>query len=289
MKKNSSDNLPAFQFYPNDWLGDMNLRMCSVGTRGVWIDLLCLMHKSKKYGFLVHKVDGKWANMSPKTIQKLTGMTTKRIIIGIQELSKNDVIKHDAHGLIYSKRMVKDHALRVIRKEVGKLGGNPALVNQSPNQTGNQKTPPSSSSSSSLSSSTSKEPKPPIVPQGGNGMVRERFDKFINLYPNAVAKDKAWVAWQQLFVKGFAGRRCTTKFLSTLTDKLFNEIIEGVEAQTKERKWKKEAKVWMAPWTHPATWLRAKRWEDRVEEKPEETVRKFEFLEGGNENKQDRY
>ena len=123
-----------------------------------------------------------------------------------------------------------------------------------------------------------KEPLPPIVPQGGNGMVKERFDKFINLFPNSVKRSEAWTAWQQLFIRGYAGRRCTTKFLCPLTDDLFNTIIEAVEAQTKERAWKKEAKVWIASWTHPATWLRAKRWEDKTYPEPEETVRKFEFL-----------
>lgn len=157
MKKNSSANLPAFQFYPNDWLSDMNLRMCSVSTRGIWIDLLCLMHKSKKYGFLVQKVDGKWSNMSPKIIQKLTGLTTKRIINGLRELAKNDVIKYDENGLIYSKRMVKDQALRDVRKKAGSLGGNPVLLNQTDKQTSNQKTTPSSLSSSSSSSSVKEE------------------------------------------------------------------------------------------------------------------------------------
>jgi hypothetical protein len=174
VKKNSSDTIPSFQFYPNDWLGDMNLRMCSVATRGVWIDLLCIMHKSKKYGYLVQKESGKWSNMSPKTIQKLTGMTRKRIVNGLRELSKNDVIKYDDDGLMYSKRLVKDHRLRQIRMEVGKLGGNPNLVNQSDNQ----KSTPSSSSSSSSSPSTSNNP--PIIPPWKNGKVskeaKEIFD-----------------------------------------------------------------------------------------------------------------
>lgn len=124
-----------------------------------------------------------------------------------------------------------------------------------------------------------KKPKPPIVPQGGDGLIRERFDKFINLFPNSVKRSEAWTAWQQLFVRGYAGRRCTTKFLSPLTDDLFSTIMEAVEAQIKERAWKKEAKVWIASWTHPATWLRSKRWEDKTYPEPEATVRKFEFLE----------
>ena len=39
--------LPAFQFYPGDWLKDPALSMCAPATRGVWIDLLCAMHETR--------------------------------------------------------------------------------------------------------------------------------------------------------------------------------------------------------------------------------------------------
>jgi hypothetical protein len=178
VKKNSSDTIPSFQFYPNDWLGDMNLRMCSVATRGVWIDLLCIMHKSKKYGYLVQKESGKWSNMSPKTIQKLTGMTRKRIVNGLRELSKNDVIKYDDNGLMYSKRLVKDHRLRKIRMEVGKLGGNPNLVNQSDNQ----KSTPSSSSSPSSSYSGKNTPISPKPKKKETIISSKEVDAFFRLW-----------------------------------------------------------------------------------------------------------
>ena len=121
------------------------------------------------------------------------------------------------------------------------------------------------------SKDTYSKDKPPIVPLGGNEIEKEKFDKFINLYPNAVAKAEAWEAWQQLFVRGYAERRCTTQFLFPLTDDLFSTIIGAVEAQIQERTWKREAKVWIASWTHPATWLRAKRWEDKTYPEPEYT------------------
>lgn len=43
---------PAFQFYPNDWLGDSELGMCSFATRGIWITMLCRMWHSKTRGQL---------------------------------------------------------------------------------------------------------------------------------------------------------------------------------------------------------------------------------------------
>ncbi|CAL63141.1 Hypothetical protein HEAR3032 [Herminiimonas arsenicoxydans] len=54
---------------------------------------------------------------------------------------------------IYSKRMVADEKLCEIRRNAGKLGGNPALLNQK-QTTGDKQNPTPSSSSSSSSSTT---------------------------------------------------------------------------------------------------------------------------------------
>lgn len=43
---------PSFQFYPADWLGNANLRRCTHAEKGVWIDVMCLMHDSEEYGTL---------------------------------------------------------------------------------------------------------------------------------------------------------------------------------------------------------------------------------------------
>lgn len=43
---------PSFQFYPADWRNNAKLRRCSWGARGVWIELMGLMHDSDEYGVL---------------------------------------------------------------------------------------------------------------------------------------------------------------------------------------------------------------------------------------------
>ena len=43
---------PAFQFYPGDWLHDTAVRACSLAARGLWIDMLSLMHQGHPYGNL---------------------------------------------------------------------------------------------------------------------------------------------------------------------------------------------------------------------------------------------
>lgn len=41
---------PSFQFYPGDWRNNAKLRRCSEGARGVWMDILCVLHDSDEYG-----------------------------------------------------------------------------------------------------------------------------------------------------------------------------------------------------------------------------------------------
>lgn len=43
---------PSFQFYPADWRNNAKLRRCSWEARGVWIELLGLLHDSDNYGVL---------------------------------------------------------------------------------------------------------------------------------------------------------------------------------------------------------------------------------------------
>lgn len=43
---------PAFQFYPGDWQANSNLRRCTHAEKGVWLDVMCLMHDSEEYGVL---------------------------------------------------------------------------------------------------------------------------------------------------------------------------------------------------------------------------------------------
>lgn len=43
---------PSFQFYPADWRNNAKLRRCSWAARGVWIELIGLLHDSDDYGVL---------------------------------------------------------------------------------------------------------------------------------------------------------------------------------------------------------------------------------------------
>lgn len=146
--------LPAFQFYPADWRKDPGVQSLSFHDRGVWFEILCLMHESEQRGKLL--LNGK--PMPDDALARLLGLDKQNLTKTLTTLLEYGVASRDEEGALMNRRMVRDEELRKIRQESGKLGGNPVLVKQNSTKTEkgvNQKSTPSSSSSSS--SSISKE------------------------------------------------------------------------------------------------------------------------------------
>lgn len=117
---------PAFQFYPGDWQRDAALRSCSVGARGLWIEMLCVMHQADPYGHLVVNQQG----IKPETLARMVGASKRDTLTWLAELEVTGVFSREG-DVIVSRRMVRDEALRKVRAEGGKLGGNPALKDKS--------------------------------------------------------------------------------------------------------------------------------------------------------------
>ena len=152
--------LPAFQFYPGDWRKDPNLCRCSHAAKGVWIDMICLMHETEERGVLS-------TNGIPWTeddIVLAVGGDSSVTRAAIQELTLKGVVNRGVDGAFLCRRIVRDEKKRIICKEAGKLGGNPNLVptlkggvkggaKGGVNPSANPKPTPSSSSSSSSSNS----------------------------------------------------------------------------------------------------------------------------------------
>ena len=43
----------SLHLYTGDWLTDPALSLCTPATRGVWVDLICYMHRSNQGGKLI--------------------------------------------------------------------------------------------------------------------------------------------------------------------------------------------------------------------------------------------
>lgn len=141
-------NKPWMKFYPSDWQSDEGLRQCSLLSRGLWIEMIAVMHKSAVYGHLLI------AGLTPSEGQIATAVAAdvKAVRGAIAELEKWNVFSRTEDGVIYSRRMVSDAEKADKDVENGRGGGNPALkgtrgkgvnppviakVNQAPNPTDN--------------------------------------------------------------------------------------------------------------------------------------------------------
>ncbi len=115
---------PAFQWYPGDWRRDTALESCSIEARGLWIEMLNLMHDGEPYGYLT----AAGVPIDARALGNLTGVPPSKLSKILRELEQRKIFSRSDTGVIYSRRMVRDEGLRNRRAAGGKLGGNPALV-----------------------------------------------------------------------------------------------------------------------------------------------------------------
>lgn len=117
--------LPAFQFYPADWLKDPGINALDYFEQGVWIKLLCLMHESEEPGKLL--LGGRpYPEDRLATALGLSGEVMGRVISTL--ITLNVASRDEVTGALMSRRMVRDRETVRKRVEWGKKGGNPAFV-----------------------------------------------------------------------------------------------------------------------------------------------------------------
>lgn len=107
---------PAFQFYPGDWRRDTALQSCSLGARGLWHEMLCIMHDGDPYGTL--RVGTK--AISADILARMVGEKAKHIEALLAELEAAAVFSRESDGTIVSRRMVRDERVRNARGAGGK-------------------------------------------------------------------------------------------------------------------------------------------------------------------------
>jgi hypothetical protein len=178
---------PSFQFYPGDWTGNSNLRRCSHAEKGVWLDVMCLMHDQAEYGVLRWPLS-EIAQAVGCKIAELQALTRKDVLKGSDKQLAEAFVYTPRSGrkdgepvtlvpiqdgpLWFSSRMVKDEYVRTIRGESTRFGEDEG---EAPKQSRKRAPKPpfgdGSSSSSSSSPSGSKEAnassssaKPPAIP-----------------------------------------------------------------------------------------------------------------------------
>lgn len=125
----STGKNPWMKFYPSDWRADPALRMCSLAARGLWIEMMTLMHEAEPYGHLL--VRGK----APTEAQlaMLVGASLREVEALIGELEAAGVFSRSGRAVVVSRRMVRDEKKARTAQRNGKAGGNPSLLRKREN------------------------------------------------------------------------------------------------------------------------------------------------------------
>lgn len=128
---------PSFQFYPGDWQSNTNLKRCTFEEKGVWLELICLLHDSEEYGIirwsleeisLAIKCDTSiLKSLIKKSILKGSDNPKEKVSFSTTISQKNTspltvlLIKDEYGPIWYSSRMLRDEYIRKKRAACGRL------------------------------------------------------------------------------------------------------------------------------------------------------------------------
>ncbi|MHA1559197.1 MAG: hypothetical protein ACTSWI_00790 [Alphaproteobacteria bacterium] len=194
---------PWFKFYPRDWRGDQALRAVSVAARGLWIECLCVMHEAKPYGHLM--LNG--TAVEGDTLARMTGVPVDEVSTLIDELQQAGVLSRTRKGVIFSRRMTKDHA----RSLKGTSAAN-RRWSQAPDKGGTSGrpigSPKTSPNAQSLEARLQTEDADASLSERGSDMQPSRskrsypseFECLWKAYPTdpLMSKKAAYQAWQRI-------------------------------------------------------------------------------------------
>lgn len=118
-------NQPYLPLYVQDFLTDEKLIECSAESTGVYIRLMCILHKSDTYGCILLKQKDKQNDSNIKNfalkLAKQMPYDISTIECSLEELIEEKVLILEEDTL-FQKRMKKDGMLSDIRAEAGKKG-----------------------------------------------------------------------------------------------------------------------------------------------------------------------
>lgn len=244
---------PAFQFYPADWRNNAKLRRCSEAARGVWMDVLCVLHDSDEYGVC------RWpladlARSAGASLKLVRELVSKDVLKGADAGAAPYVYtpRHagkDGEPVIlvaassgacwYCSRFVRDEWVRHRRGAATQFAADNQPPKSQPKQTpkggfGERQGDGSTSSSSSSN-------KPPKAPKGADEVGFARF----------------WDSWPDGERKT-ARKQCAAKWRTEGCEAIAESVIAAVDAAKRSATWTKNAGEFVPA---PLVWLNQRRWE----------------------------
>ena len=126
----SLQNSPYLPLYVKDFMSDEKLAECSASANGVYIRLMCILHKSELYGKILLREKYKTSsnacmNFASMLVRHMP-YSMSEIHDGLEELLDNKIIEIEGDYLL-QKRMVKDGELSEKRAVAGQKGGKKSL------------------------------------------------------------------------------------------------------------------------------------------------------------------
>jgi hypothetical protein len=236
-------NQPYIPLYVQDFLTDEKLIECSAESTGVYIRLICILHKSEEYGKILlkqkDKQDSKQIKNFALKLLKQMPYTLELIEKSLNELINEGVLLIEGDYL-YQKRMVRDNDISLKRSESGKKGG--------------EKTQFASKFAKAKIKAKRKanyeNENEDINEDINKDLINNKlssFEQFYKSYPKKKSRGQAEKAFSKI----------------NPDEQLLTKILESVERAKKSEDWIKEKCKYIP---HPATWLNAKGW---LDEEPE--------------------
>ena len=130
-------NEPWMKFFTGDYFRDPGVRSVSLAARGLWMDMLCLMHQNARKGYLQHPSG---LPVTPVQLARMAGGGVDEVAGLLQELENSGVFSRTKDGVIYSRRMDRDARKSALCSEAGRRGGgSPKLKEEDPTFKGQSK------------------------------------------------------------------------------------------------------------------------------------------------------
>lgn len=253
---------PYLPLYVQDFLTDEKLNECSAESVGVYIMLMCVMHKSEEYGTILLRQKDKqtgWqiSDFARKLVRHLP-YSEEVIERALTELLEEGVLNIEGDSL-YQKRMVKDGEISEKRSRAGKKGAKAKYTNESAEAKAvacaNDFAMAKPMANSEYENEYEYEYENEDDSNEGNKTKREslltktqetRFSRFWEAYPRKVSKANAEKAWAKI----------------NPDDELTEKIISAIG--TAKRLDERFRETRFTP--HPASWLNARSWENEFTE-----------------------
>lgn len=114
---------PWIKFSMSNWCGDRALHSCSLAARGLWMEMLAIMHEAKPLGSLL--IGSAQVNLDD--LARSAGAERKEVDRLLKELEAKSVFSRDPDGTIFSRRIRRDEERAERNAERGETGGNPDI------------------------------------------------------------------------------------------------------------------------------------------------------------------